>query len=275
MPESEKQDFIGFPPPLLGERPWRLPVLFNADGLLILDAPAGVLAGVHDWYGWAPNLADAIGWQAGKGKNELRRLEIGEVEPVFTLEPELTGAVLLTKNSEAKAFYRNQDGSLQMCLCFCFVALQEGDASEAVCDLPLVQEGRKRRMTVSHREGKSAQTLFTRLEQLGRYSLWEARTHYCRTQQIRVHALECGLQIPGDGLYSGERGVFLSQIKSVYRPSRSGREERPLYEGLCLHLGGVEFQTSEGESIRVEAPLPKKFGALLKLLRRHSKPCVP
>ena len=88
-------------------------------------------------------------------------------------------------------------------------------------------------MFISHKTGKKACTHFRFLGAYGYYELWEATASFMRPHQIRYHAADQGLVIVGEYLYGEELPLLLSQFKRKY----TGRDrERPLYEGLYLHM---------------------------------------
>lgn len=272
---QEKNAFIGFPPPLLGERPLRMPVLYSGDGLLAVDRPAGITGAAHSWYPHLPDLMEAINTQARSGKPELARLGVGEVKPVVMTDAECAGVTLYASGDQALEFYRNQYGSGQMTLRFVLLAHAQAGEDVRVCDLPLARHrGGQPRMVVSHTTGKQARTEFRMTENIGAYSLWEASTAFARMHQVRIHALESGLGVVGDTDYSREPPVFLSRIKPGYavRKSRAGDEERPLYPCPAMYLQSVELETQTGESLRIAGEAPTKFEVMLKHLRRHSTP---
>lgn len=260
---------IGFPVPLLGERPCRLDVLHNDTELFALNKPAGPISAPHDWYPGCPSLMEAIDQQILAGKPELKRLGIDEARPVFGLEGEVSGVVLYAKSAEASEFYRNQYGSMDMSLAFHLVARRQPEEESFECDLPLARHFTKPRLVVSHKTGKRAGTAFRLLSRIGGYALWEARTEYHRAHQVRIHAAECGLGIVGESIYGHEPPVLLSRLKPGYRPSTK-RKERPLYDGLCLHLHSVGWTDRNRATAGVEAEIPSAMAVMLKKLDAYS-----
>jgi 23S rRNA-/tRNA-specific pseudouridylate synthase len=121
-------------------------------------------------------------------------------------------------------------------------------------------------MFISHKTGKKACTHFRFLKSYGPYALWEARASFVRLHQIRYHAADEGLAIVGETLYAEEAPLYLSQFKRKY----TGRDrERPLYEGLYLHLAELRMPFWGNESITIE--YPKKFEVMLKKLESALK----
>lgn len=264
---------VGFPPPLLGERPLRLPVRHAGEGLLVLDKPSGVPAVPDQWYPEASTILAALDEQARAGKPELERLGVKAAFGLAFPDRETSGLCAFPVSAEASGFYRNQMGSGQMTFTFTVLAAGEAEpGEERTCDLPLSRNrGREARMVVSHKTGKKAATAFRCRERVGGYSLWEAVTDFPRPHQIRLHAAECALPVVGETLYADVPPVYLSKLKRGYR-RKEGVPERPLYEGLCAHLSGWTFLpftgTDEGtaEAVTVEAPLPAGWQTLLRRL---------
>ncbi|MEM9226595.1 MAG: pseudouridine synthase [Verrucomicrobiota bacterium] len=257
---AEKEQKIGFAPPLLGDKPVRLGVLAHEPGQwLALDKPAGMLVEAHRWHPDLPPLMPALQAQAEAGKRELSPYGLREVGAIYRMEPELSGVLLLAATEGARTQLREAYGSGQLELRFTFLAKTDGGPPERVCELPVAVHRIQSRALVSHDSGKKARTLFTRLEQVGNYTWWEARVSYLRVHQVRLHAAEVGLPIVGDRRYRGERPILLSRIKKTYR---SRGEERPLYAGICLHLEELSW-----DGITVNSPLPKGMRVLKERLR--------
>lgn len=116
------------------------------------------------------------------------------------------------------------------------------------------------------REGKPAETIFHTLENFKHYSLVECRPITGRFHQIRLHLQHVGHPIVADELYGGSI-PFLSQILPRYKSSN--RQENPMMERFALHAQKLQFTGSDNKQIEVEAPYPKDFATLLKLLRKN------
>lgn len=262
--ESETAKHIGFAPPLLGERPQRLAVAYDRDGILALLKPTGILVTQDNWYPRLPVLVEAIRWQAEQGKPELQRLGIGPegLWALHGLDPELAGPVLFARERAAAEAWRNSIGSDKVCFQFGLIAASAGAQVEACeCELPVARHATARRVLVSHTTGKRARTQFERVGGLPRgLALWQAQTTQNRLHQVRLHAYEVGLRTVGDPLYGGSGLPYLSEIKTSYRPAKN-REEKPLLDGPAVWLQAI---TGEGIEIRV-APPPRIAGYLRQL----------
>lgn len=253
---------IGFPAPLLGEQPQRLNVLASQGGALVLEKPQGVLGDAHPWYADVPDLARALQKQVDQNKPELEPLGLERVRNVFYQDAEATGAVVLSGTAEVNDTLRNEYGSYTCELTFLFLARNHRASQESfTCDLPLAQHFTKPHMVISHKTGKKACTHFRFLKAYGPYELWEAKAAFVRPHQIRCHAADEGLVMVGESLYGEEPLIYLSQFKRRY----IGRDrERPLYEGLHLHLAELSMPFWGKEPIAI--PLPRKFEVMLKKL---------
>lgn len=269
MSHSSDTTFIGFPPPLLGFRPQRLPVIWQREGGFAVAMPNDVQILMDNWYPRTPMLAESINYQAAQGKPELDRLGVTKlgVTAIYTMEPDLSGVALFATTPEMAEFWRNAYGSDAFSLRIQFVAEAAPADPELDCELPIARHSREKRSLVSHSSGKKAQTHFRRLERMGRFSLWEATTHFYRMHQLPLHASEVGISILGDTLYARSRPLFLSELKRSFRPAKR-KEETPLYEGLAMHLASLTVPLSDAdEPVTIEAPPPSRFAVLLKRLR--------
>ncbi|MGE9293629.1 MAG: pseudouridine synthase [Puniceicoccales bacterium] len=265
MASSQHQRFIGFPPPLLGERPLRLPVLGAEPGRwLALDKPAGILTDRHRWHPDLPGLLAAFNEQVEMGKPELEPYEITVARHVYILEPETTGVLLLALSEKAIEELRDAYGSALMNFTFGFLARWDGGDKKRTCSLTISVHTTEPRALVSHQSGKKCETVFQMDKRLGNYAWWKAEAKYMRPHQIRLHAAEVGLPVVGDRLYGGPPPICLSALKRDYR---SRGVEKPLYDGLCLHLESLVLP----DGARLESPLPKGLGVLQRRLSQHAR----
>lgn len=98
--------------------------------------------------------------------------------------------------------------------------------------------------------GLAAVTDVESVELMGNCSLLELRPHTGRTHQLRVQCLAAGFPIVGDELYD---------------PQYRDRQDNPSHQLLhALRLNCVERE------LRVEAPLPQEFMAVLDRLKKST-----
>ncbi len=119
------------------------------------------------------------------------------------------------------------------------------------------------------RKGKAAQTYFSTLKTYKNHSLLECRPVTGRMHQIRVHLSFLKSPITGDELYGGKQ-FFVSSVKRGFNLKKLS-EERPLLKRMALHAFTLQFDLLNGEKIRVEAPYPKDFQALIKQLSENQR----
>ena len=89
---------------------------------------------------------------------------------------------------------------------------------------------------------REAVTLYKAIKPVGEYTLVELKPLTGRTHQIRVHMNSIGHPVVGDELYGGKK-------------DKLGRH--------MLHAESIEFTTEEGKRIKISAPLPREFQALV------------
>lgn len=258
-------ELISFPPGVLGADAVRLPVLVRQADWFAVNKPAGVAVCADPLEPAAPGLLEAIGAALHAGKPQLQRLGIADCARVHGLDAEATGALVLATSPEAHARLRNAVGSRRVQFVYEFVASGRL-ACEVDCALPLARHSAEPRMVVSHRDGRISETSFRLVRELGEYRVWEARTRENRPHQVRLHAAESGLRIPGEAIYGRVPLVYLSAVKRGFRPGRG--EERSLHSPLALHLREIEIH-EEGATVRVSAPLPRSLAVMIELLERH------
>lgn len=295
-PLSANNAFIGFPPPLLGAEPLRLPLLLAEAGLLALNLPGAMASDAHPLNpAGAKLVAHALREQLAAGKPELQRLGVEVIQSISYLEPECSGVALYATSRAATELWRNVYGSRQMG--FRFLLVCEGAPNlpdELSCDLPIAPHRDGGRMLVSHKSGKKTHTVFRRLavgketmeekrNLLPAKALWEAVTDFPRPHQIRLHAFEAGLRLCGEALYATVPPLYLSDSKGLRRRPPA---EEPLLNGPALHLAGITLPAAafdaapaavayrggavevkaDGALIEVRADAPRPLATVLRLL---------
>jgi 23S rRNA pseudouridine1911/1915/1917 synthase len=262
----EKQLHLGFPVPLLGLQPVRLPVLYDDGDLIALAKPVGVLVQTESWYPRLPVLIEAIRHQCEQEKPEFTRLGIGTggLWAVNDLDPECYGPVLFARTRERAEELRNEMGSEAFRFTFCLLSKGRPGKDTLGCELPLARHRNEKRVLVSHTTGKKSETRFSAAGQTGSCRQWLAETAFPRRHQILIHAVESGLPVMGDESYAREKPLLLSRLKRDYQPKRD-LEERPLYEGPAYFLMRIQ----KGDDLVVDCPPQNRWTGLLKQLRRY------
>jgi DNA-binding response OmpR family regulator len=182
-------------------------------------------------------------------------------------ETELAAQVnVMLRIKKAEDFLRNAIGSRKMTFVYDLLVEPDIKEKEVVCDLPIARHDTEPRALISRATGRKTQTMFRHKKSYGRYHMWEASSDVCRPHQIRLHAAESGLRVVGEGQYAISKSIYLSSLKRNYR--RGGKEEKPLYSRICIHLRELSFEDSDGSSVCVKAELPKGFAVVLKKLEQ-------
>lgn len=253
----EEDKFITFPPPLLGKCVEKLKVLYSDNTLLALDKPSGMLIDAYPWYQDINSIVAALRQGHLQGCPELAEYLFNSIYSVYSLEPEITGVALIATDKEMSNYLRNELGSGKFIFKFALLAKSNLKEGPVECSLPLAKHYNENTVLVSNKTGKKCKTVFNLLEASGSYQLWEAQTDYIRMHQIRVHAMERGIHIIGEDLYT----ETLPQSKTTL-----GRK-LVLCDSLCLHLSSVEWQQQD-KKILIESPLPTR---MTDILEKHFK----
>lgn len=261
--KADKKDAIGFPPPLLGEEPVRMPVLFETEDRIALNKPAGVGVRVFPW-DKCPNMDAALNAQLKAGKPELLRRKASLFASVYYLDPVISGIAIFAKNRNALADLRNQFGSEGFRFRFLFVTESvAADIPSGQCsDAPLLRHRVKPKMIPSGKKGKKA---FTRFRLLARspdgWGFGEATVDFFRPHQVRCHAAILEMPLLGDTLY----GASETPTQADWRLQKRGSSPpNPTFERVALHLAEVRIKSRGSESTIVCEP-PEDF---LRVFRR-------
>jgi len=257
-----KKNAIGFPPPLLGEAPLRLPVLAETEDWVALDKPAGVGMRAYPW-DTTPDLDGALNLQLQADKPELVRRGATLFGSVYYLDPVISGVAVFAKNRDALAELRNRFGSGDCRFCFQFVAAAQpaGAADQLSADAPLLPHNVKPKMIPSTAKGKKAFTEFKRIAESPKgWALWEARVNFFRPHQVRAHAAVQEIPILGDTLYGGPEAPTQRDLHP--KKQRAGLN-LPSFEGVALHLAGVELLPGDA-GMTVYCEPPKHLRLLLR-----------
>ena len=271
MSSKADSEFIGFPPPLLGETPLRMPIVGRGADWVCLNKPAGPGVRAYPWDAGVPDLDDALNRQLQAEKPELMRLGAELFGSVYYMDPLVSGLALFGTSREGLAALRNRFGSSEMSFRFLFVAPAFGGELEEgfQADAPLLPHYNKPKMIPSTAKGKKSATRFHRLAvSPSGWNLWEALTTYPRPHQVRAHFALSGVGILGDALYGGPE---VPTLKELMPKKRGPGVQNPVFDGVALHLSGLEFSTDEGVQ-KLQAALPRSFEVMLKRMQLPELP---
>jgi 23S rRNA-/tRNA-specific pseudouridylate synthase len=270
MSQTRKQNSIGFPPGMLGDKPFRMPVVGETDGWIAVEKPTGVGMREYPWDAGVPDMDAALNKQLQAGKPELVKRGATLFGSAYYLDPAISGVALFAKNRDSLSDLRNLVGSAELQYRFLFVtkARAAGGTHQVVADAPLLPHNTKPKMIPSTAKGKKARTEFRLLSEASTgWALWEATAEFIRPHQVRAHAAIHELSILGDELYDGPEAPLLSELLPNKRTSGI---RFPVLDGIALHLREVILPAS-GEagaaSIALRAELPRHLRVMLQRMQ--------
>jgi 23S rRNA pseudouridine955/2504/2580 synthase/23S rRNA pseudouridine1911/1915/1917 synthase len=249
-----------------------LSILYEDDDLLVIDKPAGLLV-IPDR--WDPSKPTVV--KLARAYLQARAMALGETAPeaprvwvVHRLDRDTSGVLILAKSNKAHAVLSQQFEHGKVKKTYLALVSSQGMDAEGVIRLPIgPHPHRPGVMALRRRQGKSAITRYSIVEQFRGYTLLHVRPQTGRSHQIRVHLQAIGHPLAIDSLYGSSQPLWLSALKPSYRP-KAGAEERPLMERLTLHAQALELMHPiQGGLLKWVAPLPKDFAAVLRNLRRY------
>ena len=248
-------------------------VLYEDDHCLVVDKPAALSVEPDRWDASQACLVGSLDALVERRDVPFRpRL-------IHRLDRDTSGAVLVAKTVDAERELRaafDEDRVEKE-----YVAIVEGeyapteDGAYGLIDLPIGPDGRRSgRMAVTEAGGKEARTEVRVERRFRGYSLLECRPRTGRTHQIRVHLAEIGFPLAVDPMYGRRSALYLSEIKSGYRPKK-GRPEPALLARLSLHARRLRFPRVGAPNelhVTVESPIPRDLERALKQLAKVRPP---
>ena len=226
-----------------------LPVIFEDDGLLVVDKPAGIA--VHGGSGESFGVIEALRRQ----RPQARFLELAH-----RLDRETSGVLLLGKKRSvllalhemfrAGGFDGGARGADKRYLVLVCGRWMDPLRHVRLPLLKFLQASGERRVRVSE-EGKAAHTVFRLLARWQHFSLLEAELRTGRTHQIRVHLAQLGYPIAGDEKYGDfalNKALSRAGLKRMFLHAWKMRLPHPLH----------------GTELRLEAALPAVLNGFLQ-----------
>ncbi|MDX1592659.1 MAG: 23S rRNA pseudouridine(955/2504/2580) synthase RluC [Gammaproteobacteria bacterium] len=215
-------------------------ILYEDDGLLVLDKPSGVAA--HGGSGIALGAIEAL---------RAARPDAPFLELVHRLDRETSGCMMVAKKRSVlrDLHARLRDHAVDKRYLLLVRGAWRGGGRRV--ELALARDrlrGGERVVRVAA-DGQPARTAFTPVEVYSTASLLQARPASGRTHQIRVHAAAVGHPIAGD---------------TKYGDPQFNRDLRELgLRRLFLHAAALVLERPGGERLEVEAPLPAALRSVL------------
>ncbi len=226
-------------------------ILFENDDYIVINKPPFVAS---------------LDERGGSGEVNILRLAkqySSDAQVCHRLDKETSGAIIIAKTPDAYRSVAIQFEKRKINKTYHAVVDGQFTFKELFIDLPILNDGNKS-VTIDRKEGKRAETIFNTLKHYRHYTLVECKPITGRMHQIRIHLATQRAAISGDEMYRG-KPVFLSSLKKGYRLTKD-EEEQPIMKRFALHAKHVIFKGLDGQDIEVEAPYPKDFATLIKLL---------
>ncbi|MFA4869127.1 MAG: pseudouridine synthase [Pedobacter sp.] len=213
-----------------------------------------------------PPFVASLDERGGSGEVNILRLArqySPDAQVCHRLDKETSGAIIIAKTPEAYRSVSMQFERRKVDKTYHAVVDGQFTFKDLFIDLPILNDGNKS-VTIDRKEGKRAETIFNTIKHYRHYTLVECKPITGRMHQIRIHLATQRAAIAGDDMYRG-KPVFLSSLKKGYRLSKD-EEEQPILKRFALHARQVVFKGIDGKEIVIEAPYPKDFATLIKLL---------
>lgn len=225
-------------------------ILFENNDLIVVNKPA-FLSSLDDREGGEINLL------------RLAKQYTSDAQICHRLDKETSGALIIAKNPEAYRSVSMQFEHRKVKKIYHAVIIGTHVFEDLHVDLPILNLGGKN-VAISRQEGKPAETVFNSIKYYKHYTLVECSPITGRMHQIRIHLASQRACIAGDEMYGG-KPVFLSEIKRAYRLGKE-QDELPIMKRFALHARQLTFKINDTTQMTFEAPYPKDFATLVKLL---------
>jgi 23S rRNA pseudouridine955/2504/2580 synthase len=221
-------------------------ILVETKQFMVINKPSGIA--VHGGSGLSFGVIEAF--------RSLRPKE-KFLELVHRIDRDTSGCLLIAKRRSFLIHFQNQLRHRKMNKEYIAVVSGRWPKGQMRVNVALKKTERSsgERIVLVDKEGKPSETRFTLLEELGDYSLIQAKPVTGRTHQIRVHARHCHCPLLGDEKYSDLQSdqVTLQRLK---------------IKTFMLHARRLSFTLPETEeAMQVEAPIPDKMNSVIEQLR--------
>lgn len=227
-----------------------LDVVFENNDVVVIDKPAGMV--VHP----------APGHPTGTLVNALLArypdITVGDdLRPgiVHRLDRDTSGLLVVARNDLARHELQEQQQARTMDKRYLAVVEGRFKEPEGLIDAPIARHPTDRLRMAIVPNGRVARTRWRVVEELGEYTLIEAKLETGRTHQIRVHFAYKSRPVLGDPLYGPKKPKALFGLTRQF-----------------LHAYKLGFVLPRSEEwVQFESPLPPDLQAALEKLRARSR----
>lgn len=201
---------------------------------------------------------------------QLLKHKYGDIFTVHRLDKDTSGLIVFAKNEIWHKHLSQQFENRETKKIYNGLVIGSPFQTAGVINEPIAEHPVKKGLMVVNKKGKESITEYETLQKFKLFTWMQFRILTGRTHQIRVHMKFLGHPIVCDDLYGDGKPIFISQLKSRYKLSKSEDEERPLLNRLALHSSQLSFKGIDGQAYNLEAPLPKDLKATLNQLNKLS-----
>ena len=227
-------------------------IIFEDDNLIVINKPPFV-ASLDDRSGGEINIL------------RLAKKYYADAQVCHRLDKDTSGILLLAKNPETYRLISIEFERRRVNKIYHAIIGGTHAFDELRVDLPILNQGNKN-VSIDRVNGKPAETIFNSIQYFQHFTLVECKPITGRMHQIRIHLATQHAAIVGDTMYRG-KPVYLSQVKRRGFTMSKDQEEQPIMKRFALHARAVSFHL-DGKEYAFEAPYPKDFATLLKLLQK-------
>ena len=255
-------DLIRIPPVTVTKGPVTIPssrlhlvqdlkdrILFENDGILVVDKPSGLAA--HGGSGIEFGLIEAL---------RALRPEQRFLELAHRLDRDTSGCLIVAKRRSALRDLHEQFRQRQVHKRYLTLVPGKWDRRQNLVNAPLIRNelrSGERMVEVDFKNGQPSSTGFDIVEEFAGATLMAAMPHTGRTHQIRVHCAYVRHPVGGDEKYGDKEFNGFLREHGLHR--------------MFLHAQRITFSDPvEGKLLKIEAPLPPELANILQVLRELS-----
>ena len=233
-----------------------LDVIYEDAALMVVNKPAGLV--VH------PGAGNARGTLMNGLLNHASELqELPRAGIVHRLDKDTSGLLLIGKTLETHTALVRQ--LAERAIARFYVAVCNGVLTGGgIVDEPIGRHPVDRKRMCIRQDGRPAVTRYTVLERFRAHTYISVSLETGRTHQIRVHLAHRRHALLGDPTYGGRLALPARASDALIDTLRTFKRQ-------ALHATRLEFaHPVSGETLRLEAPPPADFEALLAVLRKDA-----
>lgn len=210
-----------------------IPVIYEGDGVIVLNKPTGVLTHSKGEFNKEGTVATFIQPKL-EGSEEWKATNRAGI--VHRLDRATSGVIICAKNKEAEDYLKGQFSKRNVKKTYYALIHGQLPVAEGTIDMPIERNPKKPATFRTGSNGKPAQTNFKTIRSKNNYTLVELQPKTGRTHQLRVHLAHFRLPIVGDTFYNGEPA-----------------------DRLMLHAETLELTLPGGNRRTFSAPIPNEF----------------